>query len=85
MCYYIASLPVAAAVLLAIVRGHWGIENNLYHTLDMQFQEDDGHLRRGHEPTLMGTVQQNFSSDVPTGLLWDKIGRHLWLLATALP
>ena len=32
--YYIACRPVDAADLLELVRGHWGVENGLYRTLD---------------------------------------------------
>ena len=92
--YYIASLPVEAEALLALVRGPWGVENGLHRTLDVQFGEDDGRLRHG--PAVMGilrraalnmvrTVQQNFSADVSIGLLRDRIGRHPWILAAALP
>ena len=94
--YCISSLPVDAEVLLALVRGHWGVENGLHRTLDVQFREDDCRLRRGHGPAVMGilrraalnmvrTVQQNFSTDVSIGLLRDRIGRHFWILAAALP
>ena len=98
--YYISSRPVEAEALLALVRGHWrgpsGRENGLHRTLDMQFREDDCRLRRGHGPAVMGifrraalnmvrTVQQNLSADVSIGLLRDKIGRHPWILAAALP
>ena len=31
--YYIASLPVDAETLLALVRSHWGVENGLHRTL----------------------------------------------------
>ena len=93
---YISSLSVDAEVLLALVRGHWGIENGLHRTLDVQFREDDCRLRRGHGPAVMGilrraalnmvrTLQQNFSADVSIGLLRDRIGRHPWILAAALP
>ena len=33
---------------------------------------------------MVRTVQQNFSADVSTGLLRNKIGCHLWILATVL-
>ena len=53
-------------------------------------------LRTGREPAVMGifrratlnmvcTVQQNLSADVSIGLLRDRIGRHPWILAAALP
>ena len=48
--YYISSLPVDAEALLALVRGHWGVENGLHRTLDMQFREDDCRLRRATPP-----------------------------------
>jgi predicted transposase YbfD/YdcC len=94
--YYISSRPVDAEALLALVRGHWGVENGLYRTLDIQFREDDCRLRTGHGPAVMGifrraalnrvrTVQQNLSADVSIGLLRDRIGRHPWILAAALP
>ena len=54
----IANLPVDAAALLALIRGHWrglsGRENDLHRILDVQFREDDGRLRRGHAPAVMG-------------------------------
>ncbi len=90
------ALPVDAEKMLAIVRGHWGIENGLHRTQDVLFREDDCRLRTGHGPAVMGilrraalnmvrTVQQNFSTDVSIGLLRDQIGRHPWILAAALP
>ncbi len=30
------------------VRGHWGIENGLHWQLDVTFQEDQCHVRKGH-------------------------------------
>ena len=93
MRYYISSQPVDAE---ALVRGHRGVENGLHRTLDMQFREDNCRLRTGHGLAMMGifrrvalnmvrTVQQYFSTDVSIGLLRDKIGRHPWILAAALP
>ena len=93
--YYISSRPVDAEVLLALVRGHWGVENGLHRTLDVQFREDDCRLRRGHAPAVMGilrraalnmvrTVQQNCRPDLSIGLLRDKIGRNPALLAPIL-
>ena len=62
----------------------------------MQFREDDCRLRTGHGPAVMGilrraalnmvrTVQQNCSADVSISLLRDRMGRHSWILAAALP
>lgn len=93
--YYISSCPVDAEALLALVRGHWGVENGLHRTLDVQFREDDCRLRRGHAPAVMAilrraalnmvkTFQQQFEPDVSIGLLRDRIGRRPWILAPIL-
>ena len=86
--YYISSLLVDAAALLAIVRGHWwvpsGRENGLHRNLNMQFREDNCRLRRGHGPAVMGIpgrvalnmvrmLQQNSGPDLSIGLLRDKV------------
>ena len=97
--YCISSLPVDAEALLELVRGHWrvpsGRGNGLHRTLDVEFREDDGRLRRGHAPAVMGilrravlnmvhTLQQNFRLDLSIGLLRDKIGRNPAPLAPIL-
>jgi predicted transposase YbfD/YdcC len=47
--YYISSLPAHdAAKLLDYIRGHWGIENRLHWSLDVNFREDDRRIRQGH-------------------------------------
>ena len=48
--YYISSRPPAAIALLALVSGHWNVENGLRRTLDVQFREDDCRIRKGHAP-----------------------------------
>ena len=94
--YYISSRPGDAEALLALVRGHWGVENGLHRILDVQFREDDCRLRTGRGPAVMGifqraalnmvrTVQQNIGPNVSIGLLRDRIGCHPWILAAALP
>ena len=93
--YYISNRPVDAEALLELVRGHWGIENGLHHTLDVQFRKDDCRLRRGHAPAVMAilrraalnmvkTFQQPFELDVSMGLLRDRIGRQPWILTPIL-
>ena len=49
---YVSSLPVDAKVLMALVRGHWGVENGLHRTshLDMH----NCRLHTGHGPAVMG-------------------------------
>ncbi len=80
---YISSRPVDAEALLALVRGHGGVENGLHRTLDVQFREDDGRLRRA-ALNIVRTLQQNFRPDLSIGLLRDKIGRNPALLAPIL-
>jgi len=31
-----------------IIRGHWSIENQLHHVLDVSFDEDQSRVRKGH-------------------------------------
>ena len=94
--YYISSRPAEAEALLALIRGHWGVENGLHRTLDMQFREDDCRIRTGNAPAVMGilrraalnmlsTIQRKLETDVSIGLLRDRIGRQPWILAAALP
>lgn len=46
--YYISSLSGRdAARMLALTRGHWGIENQLHWRLDVVFQEDQRRIRKG--------------------------------------
>jgi len=47
--YYISDLPADnAAGLLAYIRGHWGVENKLHWSLDINFREDECRIRQGH-------------------------------------
>jgi len=46
--YYISSLVSSARHILAVIRGHWGIENQLHWVLDIAFREDDCRLRKGN-------------------------------------
>ncbi len=85
-----------AQALLDLVRGHWGVENGLHRTLDVQFREDDCRMRTGHAPAVMAilrraalnmlrTLPQHSGTHVSIGLLRDRIGRQPWILAAALP
>lgn len=55
--YFIASAPLSAEALAAIVRGHWQIENNLHWVLDVTFREDLSRLRKGHGAHNMAVVR----------------------------
>jgi predicted transposase YbfD/YdcC len=47
--YYITSIPGCDARRTGqLIRGHWGVENQLHWRLDMSFREDESRLRKGH-------------------------------------
>jgi predicted transposase YbfD/YdcC len=47
--YYISSLPASNPQrMLKLIRGHWGIENSLHWSLDINFREDESRIRKGH-------------------------------------
>jgi predicted transposase YbfD/YdcC len=47
--YYISDLSADnASGLLAYIRGHWGVENTLHWSLDINFREDERRIRQGH-------------------------------------
>ena len=51
--YYVTSLAPAdadAKALLALIRGHWGIENRLHYVRDVTFEEDRSQMRSGAIP-----------------------------------
>ena len=51
--YYVTSLAhtdADAKALLALTRGHWGIENRLHHVRDVTFDEDRSQMRSGASP-----------------------------------
>jgi len=65
--YGITSLPpdvADAARLLAVVRGHWGIENGLFYRRDVTLGEDRCLLRRGNGPQVLATL-----NDLTLGIL----------------
>lgn len=44
-CYYLSSYAGTAAEIAALVRGHWGIENQLHWFLDVVFREDESRTK----------------------------------------
>lgn len=53
VCYYVTSLKPEVAdakALLALTRGHWGIENRLHYVRDVTFDEDRSQMRIGAIP-----------------------------------
>lgn len=64
--YLVTSLPrtdASAAQLLALNRGHWGIENRLHHVRDMAYDEDRCRARTGNAPRVLACLR-NFAISV---------------------
>jgi len=60
IAYGITSLPrdrADAAKLLALARGHWGIENRLHYVRDVTFGEDACRVRTGHGPQNLAAIR----------------------------
>ena len=55
--YFISSSQVPAAQMLAAVRLHWGIENQLHWVLDMSFGEDQSRIRKDNAPTNVAIIR----------------------------
>ncbi len=58
--YVITSLPATAAGarrLLALCRGHWGIENRVHWVRDVTFDEDRSQIRVGAAPQVMAGLR----------------------------
>ncbi|HEY8262450.1 MAG TPA: ISAs1 family transposase [Methylosinus sp.] len=57
--HYIAlSKRLAPARLIEVVRGHWSVENNLHHLLDVVFFEDDARSRKDHAPQNLSSIRR---------------------------
>ena len=57
--YYISNENIAnASYYQALVRGHWGIENQLHWHLDVTFKEDECRARTGNAPENLTTVRK---------------------------
>jgi predicted transposase YbfD/YdcC len=55
--YFISSSLTSAPQMLAAVRLHWGIENQLHWVLDMSFGEDQSRIRKDNAPTNVGIIR----------------------------
>jgi predicted transposase YbfD/YdcC len=58
--YAITSLcpnEASPSKLLALVRGHWGIENRLHWVRDVTFREDQSQVRKGSAPQVMAGLR----------------------------
>jgi predicted transposase YbfD/YdcC len=55
---FVSSLPPEVERLASLVRGHWGIENQLHWSLDMTFGEDHSRIRQGHAAENAGLLRR---------------------------
>ena len=46
--YYLLSTPLTAERCNAVVRSHWGVENQLHYCLDVSMNEDQARNRKDH-------------------------------------
>jgi predicted transposase YbfD/YdcC len=56
--YYLSSHAGTAKEFAALVRGHWGIENELHWILDVVFHEDDSRTRSGHAAANLAMIRK---------------------------
>ena len=56
--YFVSSLDADARTLQGLVRGHWGIENELHWVLDVAFREDANKTRVGHAGENLGWLRR---------------------------
>lgn len=55
--FYITSLEPDPNAILAAVRAHWGIENNLHWTMDVIFDEDRCRTRKDNSPLNLAIIR----------------------------
>ena len=58
MCFYLSSLPPLVKKFGRVVRGHWGIENQLHWSLDVTFSEDACRVRKDRGPENLGIFRR---------------------------
>ena len=44
--------------MAGLIRGHWGIENNLHWMLNVAFREDESRTRSGHAGANLGMIRR---------------------------
>jgi predicted transposase YbfD/YdcC len=55
---FVSSLPPDVERLASLIRGHWGIENQLHWSLDVTFGEDQSRIRQGHAAENAGLLRR---------------------------
>jgi predicted transposase YbfD/YdcC len=74
--YFITSLEPDPKAILAAVRAHWGIENNLHWTMDVTFDEDRCRTRKDASPLNFAVIRHTgynlLSADKSRGSLRRK-------------
>lgn len=58
--YYLTNLPwnrLEGMGILGVVRGHWGIENNGFRTLDMEWEEERAWCTKGAATDVLGLLR----------------------------
>lgn len=56
--FYLSSLPPDAALNGRVIRQHWGIENQLHWTLDVNWHEDQCRVRSFHSPRNLALLRR---------------------------
>jgi predicted transposase YbfD/YdcC len=56
--YYWSSHVLDAQTFAAMIRGHWGIENQLHWCLDVGFREDESRIRTDHGPENLALLRK---------------------------
>ncbi len=55
--FYISLLEPCPRAILASVRAHWGVENNLHWTIDVTFDEDRGRTGKAPSPLSLAVIR----------------------------
>jgi predicted transposase YbfD/YdcC len=56
--YFISSRKIKGRKCDQVMRGHWGIENNLHWQLDVSFDEDDSRIRQPQRATAFAMLRK---------------------------
>jgi predicted transposase YbfD/YdcC len=56
--YYWSSHTVDAQTFAGMIRGHWGIENQLHWCLDLAFREDESRIHTDHGPENLALLRK---------------------------